>query len=156
MAEPIEYMERSRLYYEAQGFDRAYRWAMFDDVPFTPLSKPLSESRLGIITTSATYARTSRDSRAVDSGSTTEPPERLYADDLSWDKKATHMDDRESYFPLLQLEAAVAEGRLGSISPRFYCAPTSYSHRETLTEDGPEILELCQQDEVDIALLVPL
>ncbi|MHC5066896.1 MAG: hypothetical protein ACYTG5_23325 [Planctomycetota bacterium] len=154
--QPIGYMERSRLYYEAQGFEKAYRWANFDEVPFTPLGKPLSESRLGIITTSATYARKSRDNRAVDTGPTAPPPERLYANDLSWDKKATHMDDRESYFPILQLEQAVEEGRLGSISPRFYCAPTSYSHRETLTEDGPEILKLCQEDGVDVALLVPL
>jgi hypothetical protein len=96
------------------------------------------------------------DTRAVDTGTTVPPPERLYANDLSWDKKATHMEDRESYFPILQLERAVEEGRLGSISPRFYCAPTSYSHRETLTEDGPEILNLCREDDVDIALLVPL
>lgn len=156
MAEPIEYMERSRLFYEAQGFDNAYRWATFDEVPFAGLKKPLAESRLGIVTTSATYARTSRDPRAVDTGPTAPPPERLYANDLSWDKKATHLEDRESYFPILQLEAAVTDGRVGNLSPRFYCAPTSYSHRETLTEDGPQILELLREDEVDVALLVPL
>ena len=156
MAAPIEYMERSRLYYEAQGFENAYRWATFEEVPFTALKKPLAESRLGIVTTSATYARTSRDPRAVDTGPTAPPPERLYANDLSWDKKATHLEDRESYFPILQLEAAVADGRVGNLSPRFYCAPTSYSHRETLTEDGPQILELLREDAVDVALLVPL
>jgi hypothetical protein len=149
-------MERSRLYYEAQGFERAYRWATFDEVPFTPLKKPLSESRLGVITTAATYPRTSKDTRRVDTGSVQEPPERLYANDLSWDKQATHLDDRESYFPVDQLQAAIADGRLGALSPRFYCAPTSYSHRETLTEDAPEILRLCQEDAIDIALLVPL
>jgi len=156
MAEPVGYMERSRQYYAAQGFEKAYQWAHFDEVPFTPLAKPLSKSRLGIITTAATYPRTRKDDRAVDTGSTAEPPERLYGDDLSWDKNATHLDDRESYLPLLQLENAVAEGRLGSVSPRFYCAPTSYSQRETLTEDGPEILRLCREDGVDVALLVPL
>lgn len=156
MAEPIGYMERSRLFYEAQGFEKAYQWAHFDEVPFTPLKKPLSESRLGIVTTAATYARTAKDFRSVDSGSTVQAPERLFGDDLSWDKKATHLDDRETYLPLVQLENAVAEGRLGSLSPRFYCAPTNYSQRETLTEEGPEIVRLCQEDEVDVALLVPL
>ena len=48
------------------------------------------------------------------------------------------------------------DGRVGNLSPRFYCAPTSYSHRETLTEDGPQILELLREDAVDVALLVPL
>ena len=27
MAEPVSYMEKSRLYYEAQGFENAYGWA---------------------------------------------------------------------------------------------------------------------------------
>ncbi len=156
MAEPIGYMARSRNYYAAQGFEKAYQWAHFDEVPFAPLAKPLADSRLGIVTTAATYARTTRDDRAVDSGSTIDPPERLFGDDLSWDKKATHLDDRESYLPLVQLEKAVVGGRIGSLSPRFYCAPTSYSQRETLTEDGPAILKLCREDEVDVAMLVPL
>lgn len=156
MAEPVGYMEKSRLYYEAQGFDKAYRWAHFDKVPFTLPAKPLSESRLGIITTAPTYDRLNTDARRVDSGSTLEPPDRLYGNDLSWDKEATHMEDRESYFPIAHLKEFVAEGRLDSLSPRFYCVPTSYSQRETNEEDGPEILKLCQEDQVDIALLIPL
>ena len=156
MAEPVGYMEKSRLFYEAQGFERAYQWATFEDVPFAGMKKPLSESRLGIITTAPTYDRQSSDNRAVDSGSTIDPPARLYGNDLSWDKKATHMDDRESYFPIAHLQAAVESGVIGSLSPRFYCAPTSYSQRETNEEDGPEILRMCQEDQVDIALLIPL
>ena len=156
MTQPVPYMERSRLYYEAQGFENAYRWAHFEQVPFAKPARRVSESQLGIITTAATYPRTPSDARAVDSGSTLDPPERLYANDLSWDKKATHLEDRETYFPIRQLENAVQEGRLGSLSPRFYCAPTSYSQATTLELDGPEILRLCQEDAVDIALLVPL
>ena len=156
MAEPVGYMEKSRLFYEAQGFERAYQWASFDEVPFTALNKPLSTSRLGIITTAPTYDRKNTDARAVDSGSTIDPPERLYGNDLSWDKQATHMDDRESYFPIDHLKAAIESGQLGSLSPRFYCVPTSYSQRETNEEDGPEILQMCQEDQVDIALLIPL
>ena len=51
--QPVPYMERSRLYYEAQGFTRAYTWAQFDDAPFSPMPKPLAESRLVLITTAA-------------------------------------------------------------------------------------------------------
>lgn len=156
MAEPVGYMEKSRRFYEAQGFDRAYRWATFDEVPFTPMQQPLAEARLGVITTAPTYDRLNTDARAVDSGSTMDPPERLYGNDLSWDKQATHMEDRESYFPIDYLRLAVEEGTIGSLSPRFYCAPTSYSQRETIEEDGPEILKMCQDDQVDIALLIPL
>ena len=83
--QPVEYMARTRRYYEAQGFEKAYAWAQHDDVPFTPLAKPLQESSLALICTSALYDRTREDAREVASGSTTHPPDRLYANDLSWD-----------------------------------------------------------------------
>src|SRR5437660_557600 len=39
---PVQYMARTRYYYRALGYDRDYVWATHDDVPFTPLPKPLS------------------------------------------------------------------------------------------------------------------
>ena len=36
---PIPYMERTRHYYRALGYDQDYVWANFDDVPFARLSK---------------------------------------------------------------------------------------------------------------------
>lgn len=153
---PVGYMERTRLYYEAQGFNRPYRWARHDDVPFTPLQKPLSESRLAVITTGARYDRQDGDPRFVDSGDVALPPKRLYADDLAWDKKATHMEDLESYLPLTVLNELVNQGMLGSVAARFHCLPTEYSQRRTREVDSPEILKRCQEDGVDLALLVPL
>ena len=50
----IPYMQRTRDYYLALGF-KAYRWAHFADVPFTPLSTPLSRARVALITTAAPY-----------------------------------------------------------------------------------------------------
>jgi len=47
----VRYMEKSRVYYLAEGHPVPYRWAHFDDVPFTPLTKPLWESRIGLVTT---------------------------------------------------------------------------------------------------------
>ncbi|HWM77103.1 MAG TPA: glycine reductase, partial [Methylomirabilota bacterium] len=34
---PILYMQRTRDYYLALGYGNPYRWARFDEVPFTPL-----------------------------------------------------------------------------------------------------------------------
>ena len=51
---PIPYMQRTRDYYQALGF-AAYRWAHFADVPFTPLSMPLAQARLALITTAAPF-----------------------------------------------------------------------------------------------------
>ena len=156
MAGPIGYMERTRRYYEAQGFEKAYGWAHFEDIPFTPLRKPVSDSTLVLITTMALYDRDATDVRQVASGSTREPPVRLYGDDLSWDRTATHLEDRESYFPINVLNELVRRERIGALAGRFHCAPTEYSQRRTRQTDAPEILERCREDGADIALLVPI
>ena len=153
---PVPYMARTRRYYEAQGFERSYVWAHFETVPFTPLAKPLAESTLAVVSTSALYDREATDPRYVASASMREPPQRLYANDLAWAKNVTHMDDRGSYLPLEPLTAMVNEGRLGALSERFHCAPTEYSQRRTRQGDAPEILQRIGEDGADIALLVPL
>ena len=156
MNQPVAYMERTRRYYEAQGFEKPYRWAHYQSAPFARLPKPLAECVLAVITTAATYNREESDPRYVDSGSAIDPPPRLFADDLSWDKKATHLDDRGSYLPLEPLREMVEQGRLGALASRFHCVPTEYSQRRTREADAPEILERCREDGADVALLVPL
>ena len=153
---PVDYMTRTRRYYEAQGFAKAYVWAHFRDVPFTPLAKPLADATLALVTTSALYDRAATDPRYVASAAMAPPPSRLYANDLAWDRNATHMEDRGSYFPVEPLAALVAQGRLGALAGRFHCVPTEYSQRRTLEGDAPEILRRCRDDGADIALLVPL
>lgn len=155
-AERIGYMERTRRYYEAQGFEKPYAWAHFDDIPFTPLAKPLSDSTLVLITTMALYDRDASEVRQVASGSTVETPARLFGDDLSWDRTATHLEDRGSYFPVDTLHELVRLGRVGALAERFHCAPTEYSQRRTRQADAPEILKRCRDDGADIALLVPI
>jgi hypothetical protein len=47
----VTYIDRSREYYAAQGYPKPYAWAHYDDAPFTPLLKPLSKCRVGLVTT---------------------------------------------------------------------------------------------------------
>ncbi len=155
-AEPVSYIRRSREYYEAQGFERAYRYAHHAAAPFARLPKPLSECTLGLITTASTYPRASLEPRRVDSGPVTPPPERLFADDLSWDKRATHLDDINTYCPIEHLQALIAEGSIGALAPRFHCAPTEYSQSTTSEQDAPELHRRLVEDQADVALLVPL
>ncbi|MFT7597485.1 MAG: hypothetical protein ACI8TP_000403 [Acidimicrobiales bacterium] len=44
----VSYIDKSREYYAASGYDKAYEWAYNDDAPFTPLLKPLSASKVGL------------------------------------------------------------------------------------------------------------
>ena len=104
MTEPIShrryvsYIDKSREYYAAHGYERPYRWPRYDDVPFTRLDKPLSQCRIGVVTTAdqapgpaprATKLFTAPNSAG--GGLFTEK---------SWDREATHTDDPETYLPL--------------------------------------------------------
>ena len=45
---PIPYLHRISTYYRTLGYGKPYRWAQYADVPFAPLRKPLSESRISL------------------------------------------------------------------------------------------------------------
>jgi len=158
----VSYIDRTREFYLAQGYTNPYRWAHNDDVPFAALAKPLSESRVALMTTASLLRDEApkdgvlRGSKEVWSGPTATPPERLFTDDLSWDKEATHTDDVESFLPIGKLQELAKAGRIGSVAPRFHGVPTDYSQRRTIESDAPEILSRCHEDQVDVALLVPL
>jgi hypothetical protein len=158
----LSYIDRTREYYQAQGYENAYVWARHTDAPFAPLAKPLAESRLALITTASPWREDApvdgvlRGGKQVWSGSTATPPERLYTDDLAWDKQATHTRDVESFLPIRRLRELAEAGRIGSLAPRFHGVPTDYSQRRTIEQDAPEILARCREDAVDVALLVPL
>lgn len=157
----VRYIDRTRDYYAAQGFSRPYRWAVHREVPFTPLNKPLAESVVALITTANEPSPAGwqegdpRPLRRVHSFPSSHPP-RLYTDDLSWHKQATHTDDPESFLPVHRLAECVEEGRIGALAGRCHGVPTEYSQRQTLEGDAPEVLRRCREDGVDVALLVPL
>ena len=151
-------MERTRLYYEAQGFERPYHWAHFDEIPFTHPSRPLPEATVAIITTAVPVydSKIPMIGRTARSVPMDEIPHAFFTDDLAWDKVTTHTGDRGSYFPLEPLQALDREGRIGRIAPRFHFVPTEYSQRQTEQADAPLICDACIEDEVDVAILVPL
>ncbi len=151
----VSYIDKSREFYLAKGYGNPYRWASNPDAPFTPLAKPLSESRVALVTTAAPDLQGGR-KRSRYAAATRPAPEALYTHHLSWHKTATHTDDVETFLPVRRVNEYVAEGRLGSLSPRFYGVPTVYSARQTVQEDAPAVLDFCREDGVDIALLVAL
>jgi len=152
----VLYMERTRNFYRAQGYTNDYQWARFDDVPFSRLQKPLSECTVAVITTAMPDSETGRAQRQVHSCPSLPAPSSMFTDELSWHKTMTHTNDVASFLPLMQLKRCEEEGLIGELGDRFHSVPTEYSQRNTLEKDAPEILSRCQQDAVDVAILVPL
>ncbi len=160
----VSYIDRTREYYAAQGYAKAYAWPRYDDVPFAPLRKSLSDCRLGLVTT-AGKAQASVKTDSLGLGLTVRqlyaepmhpPPVRLYTADLGWHKTATHTEDLDSYLPINRLSELATEGRIRSVSPRFYGVPTDYSQKRTLEQYAPQVLQWCGEDCVDAVLLPAL
>jgi len=156
--EPIHYIERTRQYYRALGYERDYVWAHFDEVPFARLQKPLAQTRIGLVTTATPPDLSNRDAQGIKhvwSGAVNPPPETLVTD-MAWDKESTHTKDRGTYLPIEAAAELAAEGMFAGLARRFHGVPTEYSHRKTMSEDAPEVLARLRADGVDAAVLSAL
>jgi len=160
-ASHVRYIDKTRAYYQAEGYDRPYEWAHFPDIPFTPfasIGKPLSRCRVGVVTTSEMARRDAEvgpddPKRLVYALPTDLPVDQLYSRKAAYDRYATSLDDVDSYLPLTHLHGGVAAGRIGAVAPRFQVIYSEYSQRKTLTVDAPEILTQMREDRVDVAVL---
>jgi len=163
--QPIRYMERTRAWYLALGYDNPYRWAHYLDVPFAPLTAPLSKAVVTLITTASPYDPNKGDQGPgaaynaqakfyeVYSGSTAQDHD-LRISHVAIDRKHTAMTDSNSWFPLPLMRQMQAQGLIGKLASRFHGAPTNRSQRHTIEIDCPQILTRCREDGVQAAVLV--
>ncbi|MEO2177911.1 MAG: hypothetical protein ABGY96_28000 [bacterium] len=166
MSEHVKYIDRTRDYYLSQGYAKPYEWAHFDDIPFARPAKPLSESRVTIISTSDVAIKQPEGNKGgginehlvgnAYSLPTDTPIDQLFSKQEHYDKYATNLDDVNTYFPVTRLQEKVEQGRIGSMAPRCHGVYTAYSQKKTIEVDAPEILRRCREDEVDIAILTPV
>jgi len=162
---PIAYMQRTRDYYSKLGYP-AYRWAHFSDVPFTPLTKPLAQARLALVTTAAPYQPNAGDQGPGAPYNAAAKFYTLYSEPsdvvpdvrishVGYDRRHTTAEDPNTWLPLRRLQETVKSGRVGALTPRLHGVPTNRSQRVTMEQDAPELLRRCREDGADVALLVP-
>lgn len=149
----VSYIDKSRKYYRAHGYEQPYRWATYSEVPFHLPETPLRDVNVGIVTTA--FPIGAELAKVAYTQPSAPIPEQMFTDDLSWDKMATHTDDVGSFLPLAALERLVHAGVVARASARFYGVPTEYSHRRSHL-DAEHIREWCLADGVDVAVLVPI
>ncbi len=163
---PIKYIDRTRDYYLRLGYDNPYEWAHFDEVPFTPLVKPLAECQIALVTTAAPFdpnhgeqganAPYNSNAKFYDvyaMSSSGDPDVRI--SHVAIDRDHTTAEDKNTWFPLQQMKRAEAEGQIGEVSLRFYGLPTNRSQKMTLEKYCPDLLGLIQEDKADAVILVP-
>lgn len=162
---PVAYMQRTRHWYFALGYDNPYRWAHYIDVPFAPLAKPLRQAVVGLITTAAPFDPDKGDQGPGAAYNARAKFYEVYSGDtalnhdvrishVAIDRQHTGMTDSGGWFPLPLFRTFAEQGIIGELAPRFHGAPTNRSQRHTLAVDCPEILKRCREDGVDAMVLV--
>ncbi len=165
MAEPINYMARTRAWYLALGYENPYVWAHHEDVPFTPLGRPLSRTRVGLVTTASPYNPSKGDQGpgAAYNGAAkfhdvwsiaSKPYPDVRISHIAYDRAHTSAQDPRTWFPLEALEQAQANGRVGSLPGFVYGFPTNRSQRANIEKDAPALLSFLARDGVQAAVLV--
>ena len=161
----VKYMQRIREYYQGQGYEKPYIWAHFEDAPFTPLKKPLSESVATLFSTSDVSVR--RDEGEILPATETTvgevysvpwntPIEELYSRQESFDHYATSLDDIDAYLPLNRLREFVQAGRIGAVTDNFHNINRGYSQKLMAETSAPAALAKCKEEGADIAILTPV
>jgi len=158
---PVDYIERTREQYAALGYP-PYRWVTNTGLPpWTPVTKPLSESRVGLVASGGIYVagqvafhyKDDTSFRIVDMDT---PPADLRATHFAYDLRDARSDPNV-VFPIDTLRALAREGFIGSVARNAYTLMGGiYSSRKVRDLLAPAIAERVVRDQVDLALLVPV
>ncbi len=160
MREPVHYIKRIEEKYAKVGYD-AYKWVESEDPPpWQPMTKPLSESRLGLVATGGIYVTGQVAFHYKDDVSYRAIPKDVETADL----RATHFaydftdarQDPNVVFPIDTLRGLVQEGVVGELADYAYTFMGGiYSARRVREQLAPDIVERLQAERVDAALFVP-
>ena len=140
------------------------------DVPFTPVTKPLAESRVALLSTAGLSARGDRpfdmDLERENHMRGDSSFRRLPADATAETISANHLHIDTSYIerdlnvalPLDRLRELTRAGEVGSMAATHYSI-MGYQGNDTNTlveKTAPAIAEAMKSEEVDLALLAPV
>ena len=147
-------------------FLKAYPWRRIDPVPWTPLPKPLAESRLALISSAGfVLPNQPRFDGSIRGG---DPSFREIPSDVgvgtliethrseSFDHSGLALDPNLA-FPIDRVRELAAAGRIGSVNQRHLSFMGSITAPGRLARDtAPQAGRWLVADEVDVALLVPV
>jgi len=158
----VEYMASITQRYEQLGY-APYRWFRADSPPpFQPLSKPLAESRLGLMSTSGAYvvgqvAYHYKDDTSIRAIPKDTPVADIRFSHITENYLANPRQDPNCILPIGVLNEAEKEGRIGELAPElFSCMGGVYSQRRVREETIPALHTEFERQAVDTVLLVPM
>ncbi len=158
---PADYIHETKRLYDSLGYN-SYRWASRPEpVTLSPLTKPLSESRVLLIGSGGIYrhgqvAFHTKDDTSVRVIASDIETQELRTAHFAYDQ-ADARNDPNCVFPLDRLRELVAEGTIGALCPQSYAFMGGiYSTRRLEAETAPLLEAECRAQEPDLVLLVPV
>ena len=158
---PVDYIKRITANYAALGY-KTYQWVHNQDTPpWTPLTKPLSECRLGLIASGGIYVTGQVAFHTKDDFSFRVIPKNVSTADLRTAHFAYDQTDARNdpnvVFPIDTLRRLEAEGVIGELADHaFTFMGGIYSTRKVRESLAPQLTEQLKAERVDVAVLVPV
>ena len=159
---PVRYIESIRERYARLGYE-PYRWYQAKNPPpFASLSKPLSEMRLGVLTTAGAYVKGQVAFHYKDDTSVREIPVESADEDLRFSHLTENylVDPRRDpncVLPLTALRAVRDANQIGELAnSAISCMGGIYSQRRVREELIPAVTDIFERQQIDAALLLPM
>ncbi len=154
---PVAYIPRTRDLYS--DFT-PYRWVENDGAPpFTPLSKPISECKVALISSGGVMYRDQPRFHHEDASYRRIPKSATRADLSIWHfgyPTADAQRDPNCVFPLERMRELEARGVIGELAdPAFSFMGGIYSARKVREELAPQIAGELKRAHADVLYLVP-
>ena len=143
--------------------ERMLNWPCneYQDTPWTPMTKPLSQSKVALVSTAGFHVREARPFVGGDTSyriipRTTNPANIIQSHtSIGFDRTETFRDINITY-PVNRLEELVVRGEIGSLSDDYYSFMGALSDVSQLVEHfGPQLAKDLKNKSVDVVLLVP-
>ena len=137
-----------------------------DDAPWTPMRKPLSESRVALVTSAGLHLRGDApfitDHKGGGDSSYRVLPRSTPASEIlqshvsiGFDHTGIYRDINVTY-PIDRLEELKAQGAIGSLADNYYSFMGALRNAAGVVEQtGPEVAGKLRDDGVDVVLLTP-
>lgn len=158
---PVDYIERTKALYSSLGHP-PYEWVTSaGQPPWSTVSKPLNQSRLAVIASGGIYkhgqvAFHHKDDTSYRKIPVDTPIDRLRVTHFAYDLTAARQDPN-AVLPLNALRQLDKEQRIASLSSNALTFMGGiYSSRKVRELLAPALVGELKQDEVDLALLVPV
>ena len=141
---------------------RYYRIQRYKTSPHTPLSLPLSECKVALITSAGFYL-TGQEPFEKNDCSYRQIPNSIQIQELKSGHKSEAYDargienDPNLAFPLDRFRELEKEGKIGSLNRRHFSFMGSITKPQSLiTQTAPEVAQMLKKDEVNVAFLTPV